>query len=78
MTDLPGNVTKLAGYVPVTSELLADARGPSLTDWVFRPWLFADPSPMPEIVLFPRLQALADTVTRRLRRHDDWNDDDDG
>jgi hypothetical protein len=60
---------RLAAYVKVTDEMLADSRLTAVAleavfDKTFRPWRYPDPNPMPQFVLFPWLHALQ----RRLRR----------
>jgi hypothetical protein len=69
----PKFARKLAGYLPVTDELMADAGAVAQAvtaglDRLLNPWRYPDPNPMPMLVLFPRLERLAGWYQRTLDR----------
>lgn len=74
---------KLAGHVVVTDEMLADSRITAVTleavfDKTFRPWRYPDRNPMPQFVLYPRLDAMQRALRQLRRKVTEWrtrNDD---
>ena len=68
------DVVKVAGYVPVTRQVLEDAAhaGAGLEEAFDRhlhPWRYPDANPMPYVDVFPRISRIAVTPRRLV---DEW------
>lgn len=69
---VPVEARKIVGFVPMTTELIEEAKAVQAVlqeaeDRWLRPWLFPDPCPFPELVLFPRLAKAAAKIRVLLR-----------